>query len=604
MIIFLFAYTKVPGTYYLNRDDGIITLSHAKNLVDYGTISINPSGERIEGFSAPLHFLAYVVAYGATGISFSDYSHAQTFVAAFLLGFLFVLFFPKRDWSILAISLAAALALTWDFSFLGWHGSGMENALTHVMMLLTIYLLYRMLIRREIRYIYVLPLAAASIVRTEAIFHIAPLLVLFVLIWHRQAKSRAGIRLVLLVLGTWIAFNTLRYMYFGNLLSNTALAQDMYFWARARAFAKFDAEVYAGAFDNAKQILLTHHGAPVIAGLLAFAIGRRSREVMCLCPLLGGLFLSSAFHPFVFGEARIDPTRTSTHVAVASVLFCGVASSSIIGTTIPTRFKAVFLLTICLLFSFGGRRPYYLGWDCAEFEHTRREVLTITEQHRLPRPMLANPDLGMISWYKHFNIFDLGRLGNPVLASLSSENEIADYFFELAAPDVVELHASWAIRFAYLLTDPRFIERYEPIWTAWEDWLEEAATHQKDEAVFRERVRTGLWIRKDVMLGSSSHERRFIEKLERDPSVELVRRELASYVPEGPDGTPHYIVRTVYRFLPEFCGSGQYRELLKSMESFRQSLDLSLSPLYGRVTGSWYRDYTDYIRRFAQRRSG
>ena len=59
--IFLWGYQRIPVDYYENRDDGIITLSHAKNLADYGTVSVNPSGERVEAFSAPTQFFIYYI---------------------------------------------------------------------------------------------------------------------------------------------------------------------------------------------------------------------------------------------------------------------------------------------------------------------------------------------------------------------------------------------------------------------------------------------------------------------------------------------------------------------------------------------------------------
>ncbi|MBW2525913.1 MAG: hypothetical protein JRI23_17150, partial [Deltaproteobacteria bacterium] len=61
-------YGQIPGSFYLLRDDGVITFSHARNLVEYGAIGVDPSGARVEGFSSPLHFGIYLVAYGLFGI--------------------------------------------------------------------------------------------------------------------------------------------------------------------------------------------------------------------------------------------------------------------------------------------------------------------------------------------------------------------------------------------------------------------------------------------------------------------------------------------------------------------------------------------------------
>ena len=66
-IIFLAVFQReldaVPAANYQARDDAIITLSHARNLAEYGFIGVSPSGERIEGFSAPLQFWIAWIAY-------------------------------------------------------------------------------------------------------------------------------------------------------------------------------------------------------------------------------------------------------------------------------------------------------------------------------------------------------------------------------------------------------------------------------------------------------------------------------------------------------------------------------------------------------------
>jgi hypothetical protein len=56
LILFL-GTRNIPKNFYRIRDDGLITLSHAKNLIDYGFIGVNPSGERVEGYSAPVQFI-------------------------------------------------------------------------------------------------------------------------------------------------------------------------------------------------------------------------------------------------------------------------------------------------------------------------------------------------------------------------------------------------------------------------------------------------------------------------------------------------------------------------------------------------------------------
>ena len=65
VFFFFLGYEKIPVHFYRYRDDGVITLSHARNWVDFGFIGVNPSGERVEATSAPLQMLLYALAYAA-----------------------------------------------------------------------------------------------------------------------------------------------------------------------------------------------------------------------------------------------------------------------------------------------------------------------------------------------------------------------------------------------------------------------------------------------------------------------------------------------------------------------------------------------------------
>jgi hypothetical protein len=62
LLLFHLGYLRIDSDYYQLRDDGIITLSHARNLVDYGFIGTSPSGDRVEGYSAPVQMFTYAAA--------------------------------------------------------------------------------------------------------------------------------------------------------------------------------------------------------------------------------------------------------------------------------------------------------------------------------------------------------------------------------------------------------------------------------------------------------------------------------------------------------------------------------------------------------------
>ena len=95
-LIFYWAYNDINNDLYQVRDDGVITMSHAKNWVDYGFIGVSPSGDRVEGYSAPVQFFVYAGIYALTGLDYETYANVQTAIFTFLLGALLALFFREN----------------------------------------------------------------------------------------------------------------------------------------------------------------------------------------------------------------------------------------------------------------------------------------------------------------------------------------------------------------------------------------------------------------------------------------------------------------------------------------------------------------------------
>ena len=139
---FQWRYSNIPNNFYEARDDGVITMSHGRNLVDYGFIGVSPSGERVEGTSAPVQMFAYAAVYAATGIYYADFANAQTVACTFLLGAVFILFFRERPLWAIVLTTLSALVMAHYAPLLLWHGSGMENAITHVLFLAAILVLF------------------------------------------------------------------------------------------------------------------------------------------------------------------------------------------------------------------------------------------------------------------------------------------------------------------------------------------------------------------------------------------------------------------------------------------------------------------------------
>ncbi len=407
VVVFHFAYSGLDDDFYRTRDDGIITMSHARNLVEYGFIGVNPSGGRVEGYSAPAQFFLFAAAYAVTGTGYAAYAAIQTVAATFLLGALFILFFKERKAAAVILTAAAALFLAYLRPFLEWHGSGMENAVTHVLFLAAVLILVSLVRMERIVYPLAIPVFLASISRIESIYHIGPLLVIFSVFWLLAFRDWRGVRFSCVVLGLWGLFQLWRYLYFGELLPNTAHAQSISVIDNLRSWLRPDAEHMRRAGD----ILAFHGGSVLLPSLAAALMLARRRQTVLLLLLIGSLTLTAAFSESVFGVARLDPARLTTHLAVfaavgAAVLFYCLGNGR-------RALWAASAVAAAAVFGMDVTAPYYL---CCSGNSAAAEFARIAEAEALPRPTVAFPDLGEASWRKQFNIVDLGRLGSPIMA--------------------------------------------------------------------------------------------------------------------------------------------------------------------------------------------
>lgn len=606
LAIFAWAYRGIDPDDYRNRDDGIITVSHARNFVEYGSVGVNPAGERVEGFSSPLQFLLFTPLYAAIGLHYSGYFLAVAGIMIALFGVLiYGLCLPRRVAGLFACG-AAAWMLTRDPSFLEWHASGMENALTHGFFLLGVFLLGRMLADGRLRYTWVIPVAAASIARIESIYHIGPLVMLFVLCWLVLYRQFRCLGFAALFFTIWALIFAARWAYFGEVFPNTAAAQGISLSERAGLLLHRDPAYWKQSGSLVTRLFLMHHGWLLVPALLCLPWMRWNRRTVPAVLFLASLAATSLLSPLLFGEARLDPTRLSTQAALAIVAL-------LVVTAVHVRRSWMLPITAFIAISgmwataqWNSTPPYYLWFSEKVFAPYRDQLLALQAKYDIPRPTIANPDLGLMSWHKDFNILDLGMLGSPVLSQLKNEQEIADFFFDVAAPDLIELHGIWSMRYAYLFKDPRFQEQYIAEQAEIDDYLRKRFARNpafKDE--YGDYVRSGYWVRRDSIAGSDSPERRLVDALQRTTDLGLIQRELERCkAGELRAEQAMYIVRTAYRFLPEFVSSGQYGALTDLIMDFASELRITPSPLLARSTPRWDRELLAYVGTHTQERAG
>ncbi len=581
--VFLFlGFTKMGLDNYFARDDGLITLSHGKNLADYGFIGINPSGERVEGYSAPVQFFIYYLLYLPTRIGFFGYNVLQNLVFSFLLGVVFIQFIGIKKGQSLLYGFAAALILTAQASFIGWHGSGMENPITHVLFAATCVFLFQSLVNeKNLPFWQVFIVFLACLSRLESIYHIAAVLMVYLIIWfieYRNWKPLRGIITILLFDGF---FHLWRYLYFGDLLSNTAYAQEISILENLKLLLS-SKEHLLTIYGYSLEIIKSN-GILMLIALATILVVRTQSEQQRKSDLATLVFwvpvLTGLVYPFLFGKTRIDIPRTTTFITpllVFLLMYYLVELLQPFNLRVAKR-VVIFSLFVSII-SLGIKPYYYLGWNYKIMEETRQMLLGYAEENSLSRATIANPDIGIISLHKNFNVLDLGWLGNSVLIKIDREDEI-DYILNKMAPDLIELKANWSLRYNNLTQSAQFADQYLQV--------EDFGPYRKNP-----RAPQGIWIRKDILKGSGTPERILLDKLSQNPDISIIESELALAKSKNLEDLS-YISRSAYHFLPEIVENGQYEELRKlfgdpSFSIFDRYL------IESRINGQAYQDVIKY----------
>lgn len=546
---FAIAYQFIDPNYYQLRDDGIITFSHAKNLIDFGFIGVNPSGERLEGYSAPVQFLIYAVSYFFISVSYEKFIFWQTIFSTFLLGSIFSAYFIRRPNFSLFATFISAFGLSLCSSFIEWHGSGMENSITHVLFAAVALVLYSFALKQRINFYWAPIFFLAGISRLDGIYHIFPILLLFSIYWGVYQRSAKGFYLLLTFIISWILYQFWRYFYFGDFSSNTLIAQHIDLRGRISAILTREKWYYAESYELAKTIFISHAGYLLFIATPLIFISRWNRTRFLLFSFALLLVGTALFNPYLFGETRLDPARSTTQMAffIFVAFFCildGVSKKWLIFISSVIVLATVFIMRT---------PPYYLCCGVSSFEPIKIEARHVATNQDIFRPTFANPDLGLMSWSKEFNILDIGMLGSPIFAKVRQGPLLADYFYDYAAPDLIESHETWSCQYLKtLFLDPRFRKNYSPI----------RETSIRYGACGDTPLLKGMWVRKDVMRNSQSPERRLIDEMVKKPTASRLEKELV--VCQKTAVTPSscaYIARTAYRFLPELRAAGVIQEL-------------------------------------------
>lgn len=199
-------------------DDSYISLRYAKNLADGHGLRFNPGGERVEGFSSPLHVLtmATVIKLGGDPRTVSQFSS----LSASLLIVLVVIWWGQRRLGVFwGTAAALAVAVNQGFSF--WARSGLDTPG------FTLLVLVAMIATVEKRWLAMGFLAGLlAVTRPEGVLYWLPLFAHAALALRGENRPLRellpALATAVAILATWVLF---RVVYFHDLLPNTYYAK-------------------------------------------------------------------------------------------------------------------------------------------------------------------------------------------------------------------------------------------------------------------------------------------------------------------------------------------------------------------------------------------
>ncbi|MFM8315707.1 MAG: hypothetical protein ACKOA8_15610, partial [Deltaproteobacteria bacterium] len=339
-------------------------------------------------------------------------------------------------------------------------------------------------------------------------------------------------------------------------MPNTAYAQEIYVGKRVLSILKCDLKFIREA------------------AWLCFSVLRKQRAwiVLCSLPMIlsnpkqtsdkffqGSILIllgSLSLHSLWFGEARIDLARTTTQATPIIILL--IAFSWVVSK----NFKWLLIqLSICGLTAMAIRwvfinKPYRIPGASEWVNNSQvKKIESLAKAHSIHRAIVANQDIGLITWLKDFNVVDLVRLGSPQIArfdQLKDNSMTRNHFLRHIAPDIIVAYTGSVYPYCDLMSSDDFQSQYEMLFH--ENDLKKYCNHQAKGIRF--------WIRRDIKKESQSRERFFLDQLQTKVDPSVIRDELSRC--HSLAVSCDYVARTVYRFIPELRNLGMFEEVFSS----------------------------------------
>ena len=504
----LFYLSTISEEWWKYRDDSVIHLSQARNFSLFGTIGLS-AGDRVEAMSSPLNFAISWLIFGINpNISYQRYLDIFLLLTLIALSVsmnhLLVTAFKQKyvKYTIhVIVSNCLIFALTISsWTTFGWLVSGMENILCVIVFL---FLLANLLNQRAKLYWRIILFTLLGVCRIELAVLIAPILLFTTFRLTKERKSK--IYLVSVPVSLWLLIHGNRFLYFGHLLPNTATALNKNLSVltvlflgvqylvlfREIANKKNSANQSKNSINLVAQTGLAGLGIwridtskysvmnnvvlifSLVSIFLLVLIFQKTQKSAWQIQLLALVSLIPVNHYFLFGPARLSAFRiVSIFVVPISTLLIIVFHREI-SMVFKNNKKIVlgiaFLIIVCISVS---RLDKPRDLCCAispseSYISAEAQKIFIRGNGRYPLPIVANPDLGKVSFSKDLMNVDLGLIGEPLLAKITIKfPELVDeYLLEIVAPDVIELHGHWNCVYENVLKNSKFGAEWRLSWT-------------------------------------------------------------------------------------------------------------------------------------------
>jgi hypothetical protein len=372
----------------------------------------------------------------------------------------------------------------------------------------------------------------------------------------------------------------LRAFYFGDVRPNTAFAQGIDISGRL-------ARLWEHGFRATVRLIWyavkSNGGLGLAVALsLLFVVARGQRVALATGVLALVGTATAAVQLVIFGGARLEDTRTTSFIA----LYASVALIAMLAALVakPGRLRATAAVAVAAVLVgplnatlMPGRTPYFLCCEAEIFEQLSRAAFRRLQiAHDLPRPLVANPDLGVVSFYKEFNVLDAGFLGSePGAKARGNPEQLSALFLRALLPDFVLLHSDWICIHIGWLRQPRFSELFievpspiailnngqRVVSIAVTDYAARGCPRDPPSSVY-----LAHYVRRNIMRGSNSSERRFVDQLRATPEAALITSEVTRCNGWSELDACMYVIRTVYRFIPELRATGAYSAALQALD--------------------------------------